>query len=317
MMLHSPRIRRSLRVAASGAGLFLLAACGGGADAGETDIAVAAEDVDQEQSATITEKELASFRAPADSSLTPQQVEAYIKTSLLQFDLIRAEAPKIHEKVKAMEERAQDGGLMSGLRNAAEGVGAMAQAGDLVGGSFVRSARTLGHNPAEMEYVRERMGEISGYLIAQPMIEQQIAMARQMKQQAEAYRGQPGFGADQIAEMIRNAEEMERSAKENAGVARSVAANHKVLQQFRSNVSDQMWLGLGIAGGASGLMGLSGLADPADADAQKKLTEFRQLFTDALANKVTPGMESKPVAAPAEQQASIDPAAAPEGTDEN
>ena len=80
MMLHSPRIRRSLRVAASGAGLFLLAACGGGADAGETDISVAAEDVDQEQSATITEKELASFQAPADSSLTPRQVEAYIKT---------------------------------------------------------------------------------------------------------------------------------------------------------------------------------------------------------------------------------------------
>jgi hypothetical protein len=316
MMLHSPRIRRSFRVTASGAGLFLLAACGGGADAGETDIAVAAEDVDQEQSATITEKELASFRAPADSSLTPEQVEAYIKTSLLQFDLIRAEAPRIHEKVKAMESRAKDGGLMSGLRNAAEGVGAMTQAGDLIGGSFVRSSRTLGHNPAEMEYVRERMGEISGYLIARPMIEQQIAMAQQMKQQAESYRGQPGFGVDQIAEMIRNAEEMERSARENAGVARSVAANHKVLQQFRSNVSDQMWLSLGIAGGASGLMGLSGLADPADAEAQKKLTEFRALFTDALANKVTPGMESKPAAA-AEQQASIDPAAAPEGTDEN
>jgi len=316
MMLHSPRIRRTFRMAASGAGLFLLAACGGAdADAGETDIAVAAEDVDQEQSATISEKELAAFQAPADSSLTPQQVEAYIKTSLLQFDLIRAEAPKIHEKVKAMEERAKDGGLMSGLRNAAEGVGAMAQAGDLVGGSFVRSARTLGHNPAEMEYVRERMGEISAYLMTRPMIEGQVAMARQMKQQAEAYRGQAGFSEAQIAEMIKQAEEMERSARENAGVARSVAANHKVLQQFRSNVTDQMWLGLGFAGGASGLMGLSGLADPADAEAQKKLTEFRQLFTDALGNKVTPGMESKPAAA--EQQASIDPAAAPEGADEN
>jgi len=315
MMCHSPRIRRTFRMAASGAGLLLLAACGG-ADAGETDIAVAAEDVDQEQSATISEKELASFQAPADSSLTPQQVEAYIKTSLLQFDLIRAEAPRIHEKVKAMEERAKDGGLMAGLRNAAEGVGAMAQAGDLVGGSFVRSARTLGHNPAEMEYVRERMGEISAYLTARPILEGQVAMARQMKQQAEAYRGQPGFSEAQIAEMIERAEEMERSAMENAGVARSVAANHKVLQQFRSNVTDQMWLGLGFAGGASGLMGLSGLADPADAEAQKKLTEFRQLFTDALGNKVTPGMESKPAAA-AEQQASIDPAAAPEGADEN
>jgi|GEM_PF-1470168 len=317
MRLQSPRIRRSFRVAASGAGLFLLAACGGGADAGETDVAAAPADVDMEQSATITEKELASFRAPADSSLTPEQVEAYIKTSLLQFDLIRAEAPKIHEKVKAMEERAKDGGLMSGLRNAAEGVGAMAQAGDLIGGSFVRSSRTLGHNPAEMEYVRERMGEISAYLVARPMMDQQISIAQQMRQQAEAYRGQPGFSADQVAELIRNAEEMERSARENAGVARSVAANHKVLQQFRSNVSDQMWLSLGIAGGASGLMGLSGLADPADADAQKKLTEFRQLFTDALANKVTPGLESKPASASAEQTAHIDPASAPEGTEEN
>jgi hypothetical protein len=316
MILHSPRIRRTFRVAASSAGLFLLAACGG-ADAGETDVAAAPEDVDMEQAATISEKELAAFKAPADSALTPQQVEAYIKTSLLQFDLIRAEAPKIHEKVKAMEERAKDGGLMAGLRNAAEGVGAMAQAGDLVGGSFVRSARTLGHNPAEMEYVRERMGEISAYLMTRPMIEGQVAMAQQMKQQAEAYRGQPGFSDAQIAEMIKQAEEMERSARENAGVARSVAANHKVLQGFRSNVTDQMWLGLGFAGGASGLMGLSGLADPADAEAQKKLTEFRQLFTDALGNKVTPGMESKPAAAEAEQQASIDPAAAPEGSDEN
>ncbi|HEU4454530.1 MAG TPA: hypothetical protein VFR81_15790 [Longimicrobium sp.] len=314
MMLHSPRIRRSFRMAAGGAGLFLLAACGG-SDAGETDVAAAPEDVDQEQSATISEKELASFRVPADSALTPQQVEAYIKTSLLQFDLIRAEAPKIHEKVKAMEERAKDGGLMAGLRNAAEGIGTMAQTGDLVGGSFVRSARTLGYNPAEMEYVRDRMGEVSAYLMTRPMIEQQVSMARQMKQQAESYRGQPGYGDEQIAEMIRTAEEMERSATENAGVARSVANNHKVLQRFRSNVTDPMWLSLGFAGGASGLLGMSGLADPNDAEAQKKLNEFRQVFTDALGNKVTPGMENTRAAG--DQPAPIDPAAAPEGTDEN
>jgi hypothetical protein len=33
----------------------------------------------------------------------------------------------------------------------------MYQVGDLIGGSYVRSARSLGYNPAEMEWVRERM----------------------------------------------------------------------------------------------------------------------------------------------------------------
>ncbi|MBW3609853.1 MAG: hypothetical protein KY463_16280, partial [Actinobacteria bacterium] len=104
----------------------------------------------------MTEKEEASFTPPADSSLTPQQVEAYLTTSLLQFDLVRTEAGGMQK----MEERAKDGGVMAGLRNISDAAGMM----DRIGGSYVRSARTLKYNPAEMEYVRERMGEVGAFL---------------------------------------------------------------------------------------------------------------------------------------------------------
>lgn len=292
MKFASARLRRTFRVAGAGAGLILIAACGGGGDAAENDVAAKPEDVDQEASATVTEKELASFEAPADSVLTPRQVEAYIKTSLLQFDLIRKEAPRLHQKAEEMEKRAKDGGALADLRNLAEGVSTFAQGADLVGGSFVRSARTLGYNPAEMEWVRERMSEVSGYLVARPMQEQQASMAQSLRQQAEAFRGQPGFTAEQVDEMLRNADEMERAAKDESQLPRAARRNYEVLKGFRSNVSDPMWLGLGIAGGTGGLLGLSGLADPQDTAAQNKLTEYRRIFTDALANRVSPGLEN-------------------------
>jgi len=298
MKFQSPRLRRSLGAAGATAGLLVLAACfGGGGNEGGDDVAARPEDVDRDAPATVTEREQNAFRAPADSSLTPQQVEAYIKTSLTQFDLIRSEAPKLHARVAEMEKRGEKGGLISGLRNAAAGGQLMMQTADLIGGSFVRSARALGYNPAEMEYVRERMGEVSGYLIAKPMLEQQGSMAQTIRQQAEAMRGQPGFDEAQIQQMLQSADEMEKSAKEGGDVARSTLANYQVLRRFRPNVTDAMWLNVGIAGGASGLLGLSGLSDPNDADAQKKLDEYRAVFTDALANKVTPGTEPTPAPA--------------------
>jgi hypothetical protein len=63
---------RSVR-RASAAALLLLAACGGdGVEqrAGDTSEANVGE-VDQKSSATATDRELASFNAPADSVLTP------------------------------------------------------------------------------------------------------------------------------------------------------------------------------------------------------------------------------------------------------
>jgi hypothetical protein len=294
MKFQSPRLRRSFGTVAAGLGLFLLAACGGGGDDGSDTSAGDPADVDQDAPATVTEQEVASFRAPGDSVLIPAQVEAYLKTSLLQFDLIRREAPALHERVARMEERGKDGGVLSGLRNLADAGSLITQYGDLIGGSFVRSARSLGYNPAEMEWVRERMGEVSGYVMVKPMIEASVQQAQQMREQAEAYRGQPGFTEEQIQGMIQTAGEMEKNARESQNVARSVSRNYEVLHQARSNVTDPMWSTIGIAGGSMGLLSLSGLGDPNDSTAVRQLDEFRRVYTSAMENKVAPGMENPP-----------------------
>jgi hypothetical protein len=71
-----------------------------------------------------------------------------------------------------------------------------------------------------------------------------------------------------------------------------VRRNLDVLRRFRPAVTDPMWVAVGISSGASGFLALSGIGDPQDAEAQEKLDDFRRLFTDALENRVTPGMES-------------------------
>jgi len=269
--------------------LLALAACGGGGDAAEA--GATPDDVDPETSVAVTEKEAASFSPPADSSLTPQQVEAYLKTSLLQFDLVRREAGTVQK----MEERAKDGGVMAGLRNMGAAAGMM----DRVGGSYVRSARTLKYNPAEMEYVRERMAEIGGFLATRSIVEGQIQAAQQMRQQAGEMRKQmaagqlPGFTEENVKEMERQAAEMERAAREQA-TSSAVGRNLEVLRRARPNVTEGMWTAVGFAGGSAGLMGLSGLANPQDTAAQRQLDDWRRVYTDALANRVSPGMENKP-----------------------
>lgn len=93
-----------------------------------------ASEVDQTTSITPTEKEIASFQAPADSVLTPRQVEAYLKASLLQYDLIRDEAPALRKQAMAMEQREQKGGVMNGMRN-------VAAAGSLISDLSLAGAR--------------------------------------------------------------------------------------------------------------------------------------------------------------------------------
>lgn len=299
MNFESSRLRRRFLSGTAGFCVVLAAACGGGdkpsGDAG----AARPEEVDQDAPATVTDRELAAFTAPADSSITPQQVEAYLKTSLTQFDLIRSQAPRFHQRAERMEEREkQGGGVLSGLRQMADAGQMIAQFTDLVGGSFVRSSRTLGYNPAEMEYVRERMTEVSGYLAVRPMLEASAAQARAMKQQAESYRGQPGFTDEQINEMIRSAEEMERGAAEAQNVSPAVLRNYEVLKRARGNVTDGMWATVGLAGGGMGVLGLTGLADPNDTTAARQLDEFRRVYLDALGNKVSAGLENTPAEAP-------------------
>ncbi|HEX8208721.1 MAG TPA: hypothetical protein VF584_00945 [Longimicrobium sp.] len=283
-----PMTFRRLSVLVLGAAL---AACGGGDD---SEAGATPEDVDQETSVAVTEKEEASFKAPADSSLTPQQVEAYLKTSLLQFDLVRKEAGGMQR----MEERAKDGGVMAGLRNISDAAGMM----DRIGGSYVRSARTLKYNPAEMEYVRERMGEVGGFLAMKPMIEGQLQSAQQMRQQANELRAQmasgqlQGYTEENIKAIEDQAVEMERAAKEQMGTTSAVGRNLEVLRRARPAVTEEMWATVGFAGGSAGLLGLSGLANPQDTAAQRQLNDWRRVYTDALANRAS----AAPAAAPAQ-----------------
>ena len=287
MQFSSPRLRRALALGL----IATAAACGGERGNGRSESGASAGDVDQKSEAGVTEDERSAFTPPADSSLTPQQVDAYLRTSLLQFDLIRSEAPKLHQQVAEMEQRGKSGGLISGLRNAAEGIGAMSHWADLVGGSYVRSARTLKYNPAEMEYVRERMAAVSGYLMTKPMQDAGKQMAVQLRQQAEAMRGQPGVEQAQVDQMLQSAAEMEKSSSE-AGVSPAIQQNLNTLKGARSNVTEAAWTQIGFAGGGMGLLALSGLGDPTDTSTVRKLNEFRTLYTDALNNRVTPGTEA-------------------------
>jgi hypothetical protein len=284
-----PRPGRPARAAA----LVLFAAaaaCGGDSD---REMTVQPGEVDQKTEATPTERETAAFRAPADSVLTAEQVNAYLKTTLLQFDLIRAEAPAVHDRLAKIEERGQKGGVIAGLRNVADGVSLMASAGDMIGGSFVRSARSLGYNPAELEWVRERMGEVSAFMMTRSMYEASLGQARAVREQAEQYRGQEGFDEATIQQMVQAADEMEADAKREMQGARAVAANVEVLRRARPQVTDHMWASVALVGGAGGLMALTGLANPQDTTVQRQLEEWRRIYTDALENRVTPGLEAE------------------------
>jgi ElaB/YqjD/DUF883 family membrane-anchored ribosome-binding protein len=285
-----PRIRSARR--ATAAGLLLVAAACGGDTAEELSQTANAEAVDQASSATITEREQAGFTPPADGVLTPRQVDALLRTTLVQFDLIRQEAPKFHQKLAQMEERGAQGGLIAGLRNAVDAGGVMVGFGDMVAGSFVRSARSQGVNPAEMEWVRLQMAEVTGHLAMRSFHQGLVEQAQAMRAQAEQYRGQEGFTDEQVDEMIRNAEQSERQAREQLNATGSVARNVEVLRRAKPNVTDHMWGAVALAGGAGGLVGLTGLATPNDTTAQRQMNEWRRIYTDALANKVTPGLEA-------------------------
>lgn len=284
MQFTSKRLRRSL-----GLGLIAVAAgaCGFKDKLAQArDSGAAPSDVNQKTEVAVTDQERAAFTPPADSSITPQEVEAYLKTSLLQFDLLRSEAPKMHQQVADMDKRAKDGGLINGLRNVTEGMNALAHWGDFVGGSYVRSARTLKYNPAEMEYVRERMSALSGYYMTQPM----RGMGASLRQQAQAMKGQPGVDASTVQSLLAQADSMDKQAEPSPAVKQNLQALHGA----RPNVSNAMWQQIGLVGGGMGLVALSNLGDPADTSTTRKMNEFRTLYTDALNNKVTPGQEDKP-----------------------
>lgn len=265
----------------------VLAACGG-ADAGED---ATAEDVDTQAAAEVTETELAAFRAPADSVLTPEQVDRYLRTSLLQFDLVRKEATALHQQAREMETRAQEGGLIAGLRNVAAAGGLVMGWTDLVGGSYVRSARTLGYNPAEMEWVRDRMAEVGGQAMQDHIQAQAAQGAAQVRQQAVEMRRQleagelGGLSREQVEEQVRQMESLAAGLAPQSEAAGAVTANLETLRRARSAVTDEMWLAIGMAGGATGLAAWGALADPNDPEMQQKMDEVRALYQAALENR--------------------------------
>jgi hypothetical protein len=306
MKRETPRFR-TLRVGALTFAVTFAAACGGGGDAPDESGATPQE-VDTEASASVTDQEREAFTAPADSSLTPQQVEAFLKTALLQFDYVRTESQGFHDQAKRMEERGKQGGVIAGLRNAADAASFLARFGDVIGGSYVRSARTLKYNPAEMEYVRERMGEVGAYLAMKPMMDASIQAAQQMRTQVQTMRQQmtagelQGYTETDLQNMEQQAAEMERNARESADQAsRAAQRNLEVLHRARPNVTDKMWVGVTFSSGLQGWAALSGLANPQDTTAQRTLNEWRTVYTDALNNRVTAGMEndSTPATTPA------------------
>src|SRR5690606_3475646 len=102
-----------LRVLATMMACASLVACGG--DASDLDVEVS--EIDQESSVAVTDEELASFQAPRDSVLDDSQVVAHLRTSLLQFDLIREESARLRDEVQAIEDRSSGGGALSQLQN--------------------------------------------------------------------------------------------------------------------------------------------------------------------------------------------------------
>lgn len=274
---------------------MLVSGCRGNSDSMDA----TPDDVDEDTPVEITEEERADFDAPADSVLTDEQVTMYLKASLLQFDLVRKHGERLQERMEKMEERAEKGGTLAGLRNLMDAGSTLVEYGDLIGGSLIRSSRTLGYNPAEIEWVRERMSEMSGYVMFKPMQEafaQSAEVARQNleeMQSALAENGEEsGFTEEDIAAALQNIDETENTSY---NVPPSVLKNIEVLHDAKPNVTDQMWSAIGLTGGTMGLVALSGLNDPNDLEAQQKLDEYRQLFTDALENRVSPGMENDPV----------------------
>jgi hypothetical protein len=273
------------------AALTLTAACGG-----DKDVDALAGNVDESTPVALTDAEIAAFRSPADSVLTPQQIEAFLKTSLLQFDLMRKHSETWHARAKEIDERAQKGGALSALRNVAATGSLFYQFANTVAGSYIRSARTLGYNPAEMEWVRERMLEVAGYVALKPMHEMAVQNAQELRTYAEEMRAKvragefgDAFSEADIEEMLRSADAAQQDFAPEASGA--VLRNAELLRRVKPGVSEQMWASIGIVGGTMGLGALTGLTDPNDLEAQRQLDEFRGMFEDALNNRTSPGME--------------------------
>jgi hypothetical protein len=229
-----------------------------------------------------TPAERADFSAPADSSLTPEQVDRYLRTSLRQFEVLKAEAPAVRERLAAVPERARPDSTRPG---GARPKSRQALWGDFVDGAFVRSARQLGYNPAELWYVRTRMAIVSGHLLGAEAHASSDASAALFRQQAEAMRGAPGVSPAQIQAMLQAAARAEQQ-QAPPPPAPKVAQNLEALRRARGSLSDSAWRR--VAAVAAGI-GMSDLGSIPAGEAEQRLGGFRDLYQEALENREPPG----------------------------
>ncbi|HEX8319991.1 hypothetical protein [Longimicrobium sp.] len=229
----------------------------------------------------ISAGERAAFTAPADSSLTPDQVDRYLRTMLAQFDLVTAEAPAMHRLIEAGEAGASEKPEAGRDRP-------MKRWSDFLTATYVRAARRADANPAEMEYVGDRMRWVSGYLSARRAQASGGQLATVLRQQAEAMRGQPGVTREQIDAMLQAAEQAERQTVQPAPPM--LQQNLDVLRSGRGKVTDEMWIRIASVSGGVGLMALGDLADTTASGPAAKIAELRELYAHALENRAySPG----------------------------
>lgn len=247
----------------------------------------------------VTDEERAAFTAPADSSLTPEQVESYLRISLARFDLLRERGAELHRRGEELAQNAQqDEGVIAGLRNLAEGASVGGEWLRLLTGSYAQAARDAGLNPAEMEYVQERMAAVSSHLMAGGMAEAHAASAGAMQASLDSLREQlasgdvQGMSRESLDSLAAGLEAGGAELAQAAAASPAIRQNLEAIRAARPNVSDAMWVQLGLAGGAMGLGAFAGLGDPSDTTAVRQSDEFRRLLEDAIANRVTESLRN-------------------------
>lgn len=213
---------------------------------------------------------------PSDSALTPGQIEQYLRTTAAQLAIIRAEAPVARERMAAAR-----GDRKAAAPGAKRPKSPQAIWGDFVDAAYVRSARKLGYNPAELWYVRHRMSLAGGHLVAGQLQGSKHQVAGLFRQQAEAMRSTPGVAQAQIDAMIHAAEQAERQQPPRSAPPR-LAQNLDALRRARGGLSEATWSR--IASVAAGT-GLSDLGTIPEAHAARRLDELTRLFGEALAGR--------------------------------
>jgi hypothetical protein len=227
----------------------------------------------------ISVDERAAFTAPADSSLTPDQVERYLRTMLAQFELVAAEAPSMRRQIAA-----GDGAVAKQAGTGRDSP--MKRWSDFLTATYVRAARRADANPAEMEYVGDRIRRVGGYLQGRQAQASGGQMAALLRQQAEALRSHADVPPEQIDQMLQAADAAERQTVQPAPPA--VQQNLDVLRSTRGRVTEPTWVRVAAVSGGVGLMALGDMADTTASGPVAQLSELREMYTAALENRAHP-----------------------------